>query len=115
MMHHPPAGWVYVAWHPKSPGFTKIGYSKSHPTDSDENYTFKRVHQISRYLVSFGFGSLETWVSEFHPSARILEAAAQRELIAARRPDVLPSTDIFDVDPAQAIEVVSRLFGQTKP
>jgi hypothetical protein len=110
MTYAPPAGWVYVAWHPKSPGFTKIGYSKAHPTDPDERYSFKRVHQVGRHLVSFGFGPLECWSSEFHPSAKSIESAVQKRLKPHQRSDVGPSTDMFDVTPDVAISLVKAHF-----
>jgi hypothetical protein len=106
--HVRPAGWVYVAWHPKSPGYTKIGYSKAHPELPDERYTFKRVHQVGRHLVSFGFGPLECWSSAFHPTAERIEKLVQRELAKYKHLDVGPSTDMFAVDPQTAIELVRK-------
>jgi hypothetical protein len=106
--HQPPAGWVYVAWHPKSPGFTKVGRSKAHPTDPDDRYAFKRVHQVGRHLVSFGFGPLECWSSPFHETAKSIETSVQRELRAQKRRDVGPSTDIFDIAPEAAIAIVEK-------
>jgi hypothetical protein len=108
--HVPPAGWVYVAWHERSPGFSKIGYSKWHPIEPDERYSFKRIDQISRYLVSFGFGPLDRWASPFHPEARTIENAVHRELKAYRRRDVGPSTDIFAIDPREAISLIESKF-----
>ena len=109
-MVQPPAGWVYVAWHPKSARHTKIGYSKWHPTEADERYTYKRVHQVGRHLVSFGFGPLESWSSPYHHNAKSIEKTVHTELRRHRRSGVGPSTDIFDIDPENAIEIVKRHF-----
>ena len=97
-----------MAWHPKSEGHTKVGYSKWHPLEADERYSFKRVHQIGRYLVSFGFGPLEAWASDHLNNAKEIERLVHRALATHRRNDVGPSTDIFNISPSDAIELVKE-------
>lgn len=109
----PPAGWVYVCWHPQSERHTKIGYSKWHPTNPDEKYSYKRVHQVGRHLVSFGFGPLESWSSDFHANAKGIEREVQRELRDFLRTGLGPSSDIFNIDPQDAITVVQKYFSNT--
>ena len=105
-----PAGWIYVASHPDSVGFTKVGYSKWHPRLPCIGYPkgFKRLHQIERYIVAFGLKPLNDWVSDYHERAERVEQAVHRELKVKRRLGVGPATDIFDIEHDAAVEIVKR-------
>jgi hypothetical protein len=102
-------GWVYVAWHPQSPKHTKIGRSRYHPSDPDEHYTFKRVQQLGRQLVAFGFAPLKCWSTPtMLPDAKAVEKKVHRELKHFRRGNIGPAREIFDIDPEAAIEIVKK-------
>jgi hypothetical protein len=105
-----PAGWVYVAWHPQSPGFTKIGYSKWHPIEPCIGYPKgkKRLHHLEFGLRAFGFGELQKWASHYHDDAEAIEKVIRRELAHIRRKDVGSSREIFDITPEHAKAVVMR-------
>jgi len=96
-----PAGFLYVAWHPRSPGYTKLGWTLWHPTEACEKYPHgkKRLHDIEHYLQAFGFGGLKVESFEFHPKAKLIESKLKRELSELRRRDVGRNSEIFNIDP----------------
>ena len=96
-----PAGFLYVAWHPKSPGYTKLGWTLWHPTQPCEKYPNgkKRLHDVENYLQAFGFGGLKVETFAFHPKAKLIESKLKREFADLRRRDVGRNREIFDVDP----------------
>ena len=100
-----PAGFLYVAWHPRSPGYTKLGWTLWHPRNPCEKYprSKKRLHDIENYLQAFGFGGLEVECFDFHPKARVVEQLLKKELAPLRRGDVGRNTEIFDIDPSDLI------------
>ena len=57
---NPPAGWIYVTWHPSKTDHTKIGYSKWHPYLPCVGYPngYKRLHHLEFSLRAFGLGEL---------------------------------------------------------
>jgi hypothetical protein len=111
-----PAGYLYVAWHPKSPGYTKLGFTLWHPVDPCEKYPRgkKRLHDIDNYLEAFGFPGLEVQPFDFHPRAKLVESNLKRELAEFRRIDVGRNTEIFNIDHKMLIaRVIEALDAQT--
>ena len=109
----PPAGCVYVASHPLAKGsYTKIGYSKWHPTKPCFQYPggFKRLHHLEFSLRAFGLGELKKWSSEYHLDARAVERQLRRDLQSCRRRDVGTSREIFDLPHAEAVDLVRRFI-----
>lgn len=108
----PPAGWVYVASHPLATGYTKIGYSKWHPTKPCFRYPsgFKRLHHLEFSLRAFGLGGLKKWSSEYHVDARSIESHLRKCLRAHQRHDVGTSREIFAISHSQAVAVVRTLI-----
>lgn len=105
----PPAGWVYVASHPLAPdGYTKIGYSKWHPTQACFRYPrgFKRLHHLEFSIRAFGLGELKKWASEHHLDARDIEKQIRRHLRDRRRVDVGTSREIFRITHSEAVALV---------
>ena len=107
-----PAGFVYVAWHPERPGYTKIGYTLWHPREACSKYPngIKRLHRIENYLQAFGFGQLRDWCSSFHPHAEIFEQQVRYELRHLKRRDVGRNHEIYEITPAEMIERVEAKF-----
>ena len=111
-----PAGFLYVAWHPKSPGYTKLGWTLWHPTDPCPRYPKpkKRLHDVENYLQAFGFGGLRVECFDFHPKAKLVETRLKRELASLRRRDVGRNTEIFEIAPEELIaRVREALNAQT--
>ena len=106
----PPGGWVYVASHPLTSGFTKIGYSKWHPIEPCFQYQngFKRLHHLEFSLRAFGFGPLEKWASDFHEDASGIEKIIRKRLALVRRTDVGTSREIFDISHDEAVDLVKE-------
>ncbi len=100
-----PAGFLYVAWHPRSPGYTKLGWTLWHPTEPCERYPNgkKRLHDVEHYLQAFGFGGLRVEVFPFHSRAKEVESRIKRELADLRRNHVGRNTEIFDIEPEDLI------------
>ena len=96
-----PAGFLSVAWHPRSPGYTKLGFTLWHPTEPCEKYPRgkKRLHDIDHYLEAFGFAGLQVEAFDFHPRAKIIEWDLKRELAPLKRADVGRNTEVFDIAP----------------
>jgi hypothetical protein len=103
-----PAGFLYVAWHPERPGFTKIGYTYWHPREPCWKYPRpkKRLHDIENYLEAFGFGRLRDWCSDFHPQAKGIEQRVRARLRHVQRADVGRNDEIYDVDPQELIDLI---------
>jgi hypothetical protein len=111
----PPAGWVYVASHSLATGYTKIGYSKWHPTKPCFRYPsgFKRLHHLEFSLRAFGLGELKKWSSEYHVDARSIECELRARLRAHQRRDVGTSREIFAISHSQAVACVRALIPGT--
>jgi hypothetical protein len=107
-----PAGWVYVASHPSTSGYTKIGYSKWHPFEPCIGYPkgFKRLHHLEFSLRAFGLGELRKWASPFHENAEGLEKQIRARLAKSRRTDVGTSREIFDLTHDEAVAIVEEYF-----
>ena len=107
-----PAGWIYIASHPRSEGFTKIGYSKWHPIEPCFKYPhgIKRIHRTEKHLVDIGFGPLKKWASKYHEEAEHLENRIHKQLKNRRRTDVGTSREIFDISPEDAQRIVESIF-----
>ena len=106
----PPAGWIYVASHPLTAGYTKIGYSKWHPIEPCFQYPrgYKRLHHLEFSLRAFGFGELKKWASKYHEDADGLDKLIRRQLDKFRRRDVGTSREIFDMSHDEAIAFVEK-------
>ncbi|WP_162888068.1 GIY-YIG nuclease family protein [Sphingomonas mesophila] len=103
-----PAGFLYVAWHPKSPGYTKIGWSLWDPVNPCEKYPGgkKRIHDVQKYLEAFGFGPLQVRGFPFHRHARLIEGKIKKKLVDQRRGSVGRNREIFDIDPQNLISLI---------
>ena len=107
---NPPAGWIYVTWHPSKTDHTKIGYSKWHPYLPCVGYPngYKRLHHLEFSLRAFGLGELEKWSSSFHANAKNIERQIRAELDHIRRRDVGKSREVFRIHPEDAKAVVRK-------